>query len=172
MRIPRIVPLAANHAALAFPFITMIAIMLVLTGCVANIGPSGPQAVATDARFGVASCRASARRGCPDIAGRTLYTGQGTALYFSPDGFLYSWADSTLNRRRWGLSPDGGSVSFTGGDLPNFAFPIAELQSYQAFQGDAAQLQARYQRGIRQMPFALTPQSGSNFRGVLDRLYA
>ena len=171
MRIFRIAPQAAGNVVLAFPFATMIVVMLALTGCITSGG--GPSAAVTgDARYGAASCRASARRGCPELAGRTLYTGEGTALYFSPDGFLYSWADSTLNRRRWGLSPDGGSVSFVGGGLPNFSFPVSELQGYQAFRGDAAQLQTRYQSGVRQMPFALTPRSGNNFRGVLDRLYA
>ena len=145
-----------------------------VAGCTAG-GPDGGRTVrdaAGGTAYGLASCRASARRGCPELVGRTLYTGSGTALYFAPDGYLYSWADRTLSRRFWGLSPDGGSVSFTGGGLPSFAFPVGELQTYQAFEGDAAQLSRRYGSGVRTMPFALTARSGENFRGVLDRLYS
>ena len=171
MRLPRLHRRAASNAMLALPFTLTIVVLLTLTGCVVS-GPSGPGAVAADARYGLASCRASARRGCPELSGRTLYTGQGTALYFAPDGFLYSWAERDLQRRRWGVAPDGQSVSFTGGALADFAFPISELQGYQAFEGDAAQLQTRYQRGVRAMPFALTPRSARNFRTVLNRLYA
>ena len=171
MRRLRTQPQIVSSAMLALPFAMTIVVLLALTGCTFIAPASGPVASA-DARFGIASCRASARRACPELAGRTLYTGEGTALYFAPDGFLYSWADRDLVRRRWGVAPDGQSVSFTGGPLQDFAFPIASLQAYQAFEGDAAQLATRYGQGVRVMPFALTPRTASNFRTVLDRLYA
>ena len=114
-----------------------------IAGCTTN-SPTGADRTALT---GIASCRASARGGCPELSGRTFYNREaGEVRYFAPDGAFYSLRGTQVRRVSWAVSADGRRLRFPGDVFGSgsVGIPIRALVAIgQSIPGDPVGLASR-----------------------------